>query len=168
VEIETGAALPAWSLRVVMGGVGAGCGLVVDPIAVTALILAGILALTVVQPGGLGPSAFVLTVCVLLVLGSDREFSASRLLLVAGLHLLMLLAAALGDLSWRAHIELRALWPAARRFLLIQAGVAGVALAGGWLVGQQVVVAVAPLLVGVGLTALAAWLLPRVARARRG
>ncbi|CAA9400678.1 MAG: hypothetical protein AVDCRST_MAG75-2122 [uncultured Propionibacteriaceae bacterium] len=167
VRIDAGVVLPAWVVRLAMLAVGFGCGLLVVPPTFFAGFVVAVAVLTmVVRPGGAGPAGFVTAAVVMLALGSDGEFAATGLLLLAGLHLLTLLGALVAELSWGALIELRSIWPSARRFLIIQAGVQPLALLGAWLSGQAVTIAVLPVLAGFGVTAFAAWLLPQVASSR--
>lgn len=166
VRIATGPAVPAWVLRLVLLALGTGCGALVTSGPMSRVLLGAGLLVVVVLPGSLAAAPFVIGVALVLAAAGPGHPLTTALLL-AGLHLFMLLGALVSELSLVARVELRSLWPSARRYLLIQAPSQLLALTVVKLADHPVTVPWLPVLAAAGLTAMVSWLLPWVARGRR-
>lgn len=170
VQITVARAVPAWALRLVLLAVGVGCVMLIGESTVSRVILSGALVVVVVMPGGVSTAVFAVGVGLSLLafdpgpLSGVGPVSADGAVLLAAVHLIAVLGSVLGQVPLRTAVELRALIPTARRYVVIQAGAQVLALVAGWLSERGVVVTALPILAVLALLAGATWLLPRLHR----
>jgi hypothetical protein len=139
IELELGRAVPGWTLRVGLGGVG---GLLVAlsraadlPLGPTrvfvAMALVGLVAaagVAVVRPGS--PAVGVLVVVVgLFEIGRPAGFTARTFVLILLVHVVLRVAAVAAQAGWRARVEVAVLAAQVREVAVVQAGVQVLALA---------------------------------------
>jgi hypothetical protein len=150
VRIDLHHPIPVWSLKVALGCLAAGCAGIVATGWLQWGVAAALVAGVVARPWGFATTALVVAIGVRLV-GSD-PFEPRGFALLFGLHALVALAAATGDLPWDAAVERGVVGRAARRFVGIQALAQVTAVTAAWVTGQDVS---APWLPMVGAVALA-------------
>ena len=168
VQVDVGAWLPGWSLRLALGALALGCALSVVGGPVAWILLIGLSAAVVVWPSGVAPSAVVVAIAIVHAAGPQTEHGEAMLhtaLLLLGLHALAQWGLLIGRASWTGKVELGALLAPLPRFLGIQAFVQPLALLGGWLAGRTPGPAVLPLLAVLGLGLVAYLWLPRLGAA---
>lgn len=170
VRIETTRAVPAWALRLLLLAVGAVCVVVIGQSVVSQVILTGALLVVVAMPGGVSAGVFAVMVGLSLLAfdpgtpSAGLPVSADAVVLLAAVHLIAVLGSVLGQVPLRTTVELRALLPTARRYVIIQATAQLLALVAGWLSEREVVVTALPVLALLALMGGATWLLPRLHR----
>lgn len=138
IELELGRAVPGWTLRVGLGGVGGllvglsrAADLPVGPtrvfVAMALVGLVGVLCAAVVRPGSLTAGALVVVVG-LFEIGRPAGFTARTFVLILLVHVLLRLAAVAAQVGWRARLEVAVLTAQAREVAVVQVGVQLLAL----------------------------------------
>lgn len=168
VQIATTRAVPAWALRLALLTVGLVCVVVIGQSVVSAVILSGALLFVVAMPGSVSTAVFAVGIGLSLLAFEPGAVSGAvsgpGVILLAGVHLVAVLGSVLGQVTLRTAVELRALVPTARRYVVIQAAAQVLALVAGWLSERAVVVTALPILAVLALVAGATWMLPRLHR----
>ena len=160
---------PGWLLRVSGPAVGVGCALLTDASSGLVLVAAGLAVLTMIWPASVAPTALALLLGLFGFALPDRPYEPRALALLAGIHLMMQLSALAARSTWRRRVELSALGPPLRRYLLLQAIAQPLALLAGLLGAEHVTVAWLPVAGGLALAGSVIWLLARLRRsASRG
>jgi|GEM_PF-3996698 len=162
VGIDLESCIPAWVLRIACAVVAGGCTLLVASNGAHWLIAGALIVTMAVRPSGAAPSLFAVGVGVLLLASEAVPLHPRVFLLALGLHLTVQLAAVVGDLAWRASVELRVLAGFAGPFLAIQALVQTAALMGAWATGRQPSMRWLPILAGIALAVMAWGILIRL------
>ena len=161
VRIGSGAAAPAWSLRLVLVGMALGTAALVAEGGPSWVIAGSLAAAMVLLPGGVLPAVLVGWLGLLSAAYGVPDPLRTAGLLV-GAHLTVQLGALLGQASLRARVELRSLAVPGRRVVAIQATAQPVALLAGWLAGLDITIALLPVLAGTAVAGLVVIWLPRV------
>lgn len=164
VTVATGPYAPGWLLRLSGPAVAVGCAAITDASSELVLITVGLAVLTAIWPAGLAPTTLALVLGLLTLSLPSEPYDFRALLLLAGVHLTLQLTALAGCSSWRCRVELSALAPPLRRYLIIQAFVQPLALIAGLLRAEHVSVAWLPAVGGLALTGTVLWLLARLRR----
>lgn len=169
VTIATSRSVSAWGLRLVLIVVGVVCILLIGHSGVARVILGAALIGVVLMPGGVATGAFAVGIGLSMLTFEPGGLPAHGLVgvgpvLLAAIHLIAVLGSLLGQVPLRTAVELRALLPTARRYVVIQAGAQILGLAAGWISERAVVVTALPILAALALVAGAAWLIPRLHR----
>jgi hypothetical protein len=156
--------VPAWALRAVQLAVLFACVAVAAPSEFGWLVAVLLGGLMVALPRPFWPGLFAVWAGVVVLLGSEDPFRPSTFFLLFGVHLLLVLGAALDRIPPTALVELPALASPARRFAVVQAFSQPLALLAAWVTAADVsVVWVA--VAAAALVAVVMWGL--VARLRR-
>ena len=164
VTVSIGPYVRGWLLRLFGPGVALGCAAIVDAPSTLVLIIVGLATLTAIWPAGVAPTTLALVLGLLALSLPGEPYDPRALVLLAGVHLTLQLTALAGRSTWHCRVELSALRPPLRRYLILQALVQPLALIAGVLRAEHVG---APWLTAVGglaLTATVVWLLVRLRR----
>jgi hypothetical protein len=157
--------VPGWTIRACCVLVAVGCLLLTGAPAPLTGIVCVLAVLLLVLPGGVLPAVLAVLVGVCALYLNPAVTSARPFLILAGVHLLVQLAALTSRTGFRARVELGVLLVALRRYLPVQAGAQAVALLGLAITRQRLEVAWLPVLGVVSLTLGVFWL---VAQLRAG
>jgi len=161
VRIALRRAVPGWALRLAGLAVGAGCLAVVAP-SLPLLVLACVaLLFWLIRPGGVAVAGYLLVVG-LAVLVQPDPFAPAGFVAAAATHLLLALSCLLGPAGWSARFELSTLGPVLLRWLVLQAVVQTLGLAGRWIGTLGLALPVLPLLAGAALVGFAVWIFRRL------
>ena len=163
--------VPAWSLRALQLVVVLGCAAVSAPTPLgwfVGIVLGGLM---VALPRPFWPAVFAAWCGVVVLFASGTPFPPSIFALLFGLHLLLVLGAALDRIPLTALVELQVLARPARRFVVVQAFSQALAVLAAWVTaadvsGVWVAVAAGALVAGVMWAIVAR--LSRVADADEG
>ena len=164
VSAELRTPVPAWALRGVQLLVVVVCVALGPANALSWLIAVPLGVLMVVVPRPYWSAMFAVWAGVVVWLGSREPFQPSLFALLFGVHLLVVLGAALDRIPLTARVELPVLIAPARRFLVVQAFSQALALLAAWVTARDMSaawVAVA----AAALVAVALWVI--VARLSR-
>ncbi|GAA2100220.1 hypothetical protein GCM10009841_14710 [Microlunatus panaciterrae] len=168
VRIEIGPSVGGWVLRLAIGLIACGCAALTVSGAFWWVLTGLAVALVIIRPQGMAPAMLALALGLTLVLSGGDPWRWQSFALLLGVHLLVVLGATNGDLSWRGRLELAVLLPALRRLLVMQAVAQLLAVVMAWLSSQAVRSGGLAVLGGVGLAVLAWALLSRLAQTLRG
>jgi hypothetical protein len=157
--------VPGWTIRACCVLVAVGCVLLTGAPKPLTGVVSVVAVLLVVLPGGVLPAVLAVLVGVCALYLDPALTSVRPFLILAGLHLVVQLAALTGRTGLRARVELGVLLAALRRYLPIQAVAQAVALLGLALTRQRLEVAWLPVFGVVSLTLAVFWL---VAQLRAG
>lgn len=156
VTIEVGPSVPAGALRILVAVAAVGCVALVATSTAHWVVAAAVIGAAVVRPAGPAPAILPVGVA-LLVLTSPSGVSAVRVAaLVLGLHLVVELAALVGDVPWSAAVERRVLSRARPRFVAVQAATQVLVVVGVAVTDRPPATTWLPLVAGVALAA-SAW-----------
>lgn len=167
VRLHTGPAVSSLVLRLVVVALGFGCALTVVTGPPGWVVVVALLVVLFGVPGSVLAGVVVIVLALLMVFDTDPAAPWRTPLLVAGLPLMMQLAAVAGQASLSAVIELRVLELPLRRYLALQVfaqvlAFVGAMVAGlGWVLPQLMAVA------AVSLLALVVFWLPSLGPVRR-
>ena len=167
VRIRTGAAVPGYVLRLTVVGLGLLCASLVVTGPPGWVVVSALLIGIAFAPGTLVTGVLLMVLGLLMVFDTDPAAPWRTPLLVAGLPLMMQLAAIAGQATWLARIELRVLELPLRRYLVIQVFAQLLALTGSLVEGLGFVLPQVMALAGVAFVALLAFWLPSMGPARR-
>ena len=167
VRIRTGPAVPGYVLRLAVAGIGLLCASLVVTGPPGWVVVSALLIGIVFAPGTLVTGVLLMVLGLLMVFDTDPAAPWRTPLLVAGLPLMMQLAAIAGQATWLARIELRVLELPLRRYLIIQVFAQLLALTGSLVEGLGLVLPQVMALAGVAFVALLAFWLPSMGPARR-
>jgi len=167
VRIRTGTAVPGYVLRLAVAGLGLFCASLVVTGPPGWVVVSALLIGIAFAPGTLVTGVLLMVLGLLMVFDTDPAAPWRTPLLVAGLPLVMQLAAIAGQATWLARIELRVLELPLRRYLVIQVFAQLLALTGSLVEGLGFVLPQVMALAGVAFVALLAFWLPSMGPARR-
>jgi len=166
-RIDTAAAVPSAVLRLVIALLGLACASVIVIGVPSWVVVFALLIGLACFPGTVIGGALVMTLGLLMMFDPAPAAAWRTPLLVAGLPLMMQLAAIAGQASWIAKVELRVLALPLRRYLVIQLFAQLLALAGGMVAGLGYVLPQVMALAAVAVLALVVFWLPSLGSARR-
>ena len=167
VRIRTDAAVPGWLLRLSVAALGLFCASFVVTGPPGWVVVSALLVAIAFAPGTVVAGVLLMVLGLLMVFDPDPAAPWRTPLLVAGLPLMMQLAAIAGQATWLARIELRVLELPLRRYLVIQVFAQLLALTGGLVEGLGLVLPQVMALAGVAVVALLVFWLPSLGPARR-
>jgi hypothetical protein len=167
VRIHTAAAVPSAVLRPAVALLGLACASVIVIGVPSWVIVVALLIGLACLPGTMIGGALVMTLGLLMMFDPVPAAAWRTPLLVAGLPLMMQLAAIAGQASWVAKVELRVLAQPMRRYLVIQVFAQLLALAGGMVAGFGYVLPQLMAVAAVAVLALVAFWMPTLGPARR-
>ena len=156
--------VPAWALRAVQVVLIFSCVAVAAPTGLGWFLAILVAGLTVVLPRPFWTAAFAVAAGVLVWLGSADPFPPSAFALLFGVHLLVVLGAALDRVPLTARVELPVLTSQARRFVVVQAFSQALALVAAWVTARDMSAAWVAVAAG-ALVAIVMWVI--VARLNR-
>lgn len=167
VRIRTESAVPGAALRLAVVSIGLVCAAAVVIGVPGWVVVIGLLIGLFCLPGTMAGGALVIVLGLLLVFDPEPAPVWRTPLLVAGIPLLMQLAAVAGQATLRARIELQVLALPMRRYLVIQVFAQLLALVGAMVAGLGYVLPQVMALAAMVLLALVAFWLPSLGPARR-
>ena len=159
--------MPGYVLRLTVVGLGLLCASLVVTGPPGWVVVGALLIAIACVPGTLVTGVLLMVLGLLMVFDTDPASPWRTPLLVAGLPLMMQLAAIAGQATWLARIELRVLELPLRRYLVIQVFAQLLALTGSLVEGLGLVLPQVMALAGVAFVALLAFWLPSMGPARR-
>lgn len=167
VRIRTDAAVPGWLLRLSVAALGLFCASFVVTGPPGWVVVSALLVGIVCAPGTVVAGVLLMVLGLLMVFDTDPAAPWRTPLLVAGLPLMMQLAAIAGQATWLARIELRVLELPLRRYLVIQLFAQLLALTGSLVEGLGLVLPQVMAVAGLAVVVLLVFWLPSLGPARR-